>query len=240
MINHSLQTPRFWLQHLVWPLVFALFLALIYPSTGLDAQLISWFYSTQTLTFPLKNDGFLENFMHIGLKNLMVVVSLVVLGLWALGLKVWRFKNTSLHTYRQQLLWVFIAMVISTSTISLLKHLSIHACPWDLTIYGGSQPLIPLFGSLPMGATPGHCFPGGHASGGFALMAFYFGFRDSAPKIAKTGLILGLLFGFAMGWAQMMRGAHFMSHNCWTAWIVWMVLLAQYLIWPPKKLQASA
>ncbi|MEQ1766808.1 MAG: phosphatase PAP2 family protein [Methylotenera sp.] len=249
LINSRSQPPRFWLLHLALPLIFALFLALIYPKTGLDAQLLSQFYDSQALTFPLKNDSFLENIMHVGLKNLMVLVSLVLLGLWALGLKIWplklsflqtwQLKNSSLYTYHQQFLWVFVAMVISTSTISILKHLSMHACPWDLLIYGGTQPLIPLFGSLPIGATPGHCFPGGHASGGFALLAFYFGFRDSSPKIAKIGLILGVLFGLAMGWAQMMRGAHFMSHNLWTVWLVWMVLLTKYLIWPPKKSSPS-
>ncbi|MSP87044.1 MAG: hypothetical protein EXR42_06595 [Methylotenera sp.] len=65
-------------------------------------------------------------------------------------------------------------------------------------------------------------------------MAWYFAFRDTRPKIASVGLILGLVLGFVMGWAQMMRGAHFMSHNLWTAWLVWMILLAQYLVWPPK------
>jgi membrane-associated PAP2 superfamily phosphatase len=54
------------------------------------------------------------------------------------------------------------------------------------------------------------------------------------PKLAKVGLILGLILGFAMGWGQMMRGAHFMSHNLWTAWVVWVLLLAQYLLWSPK------
>ncbi|MEO7344866.1 MAG: phosphatase PAP2 family protein, partial [Methylotenera sp.] len=130
-------------------------------------------------------------------------------------------------------------MLISTTTISILKHFSNHACPWDLSIYGGNQPLFALFEALPFGAAPGHCFPGGHAAGGFSLMAFYFGFRDTEAKIANIGfanigLVIGLILGFAMGWAQVMRGAHFMSHNLWTAWIIWMLLLAQYLIWKPN------
>ena len=27
--------------------------------------------------------------------------------------------------------------------------------------------------------------------------------------------------GFALGLAQQMRGAHFMSHTLWTAWLCW-------------------
>ncbi|MSQ00136.1 MAG: phosphatase PAP2 family protein [Methylotenera sp.] len=215
-------------------------MAFIYPDTGLDASLIQPFYDVHALAFPLKKDSFLENVMHQGLRDLMIVVSLMALGLWLYGLKLWRstrLQQSKSHWsqgYHHQFLWVFVAMVISTSAISILKHLSIHDCPWSLLVYGGSQPLIPLFASLPVGIKPGHCFPGGHASGGFALMAWYFAFRDTRPKIASVGLILGLVLGFVMGWAQMMRGAHFMSHNLWTAWLVWMILLAQYLVWPPK------
>ena len=167
----------------------------------------------------------------------MIVISLIMLFFWLLGLRIWKSPISHyywLKVYHRQFLWIFVAMLISTSSISILKHLSNHACPWDLTIYGGTQPLILLFGDLPLGAKPGHCFPGGHASGGFALIAFYFGFRDSLPKAAMIGLLFGTFFGFAMGWGQMMRGAHFMSHNLWTAWIVWMLILAQYLIWAPN------
>lgn len=235
-------SPAFWRWHLALPLLLAVLLIFLYPITGLDAWLIQPFYDAHALNFPLKQNSFLENFMHQGLKSLMISVSLVALGLWLYGFK----RSNSVestphhlhwsHVYHRQFLWLFVGMVISTSAISILKHLSNHACPWDLLAYGGTQPLIPLFGNLPIGAIAGHCFPGGHASGGFALMAFYFAFKDSAPKIAKLGLMLGLLFGFAMGWGQMMRGAHFMSHNLWTAWIVWMLLLAQYLVWSPKAI----
>lgn len=236
----------FWLLHLAFPVILAVLLIFLYPHTNLDSLLIQPFFDTQALVFPLKQDSFLENVMHQGLKNLMIIVSLMILGFWLLGLRIWKHtlslhsKSRWLQLYHRQFLWVFVGMVITTSSISILKHLSIHACPWSLIAYGGAQPLIPLFGSLPTGVEPGHCFPGGHASGGFALMAFYFGFRDTLPRLAEVGLILGLAFGFAMGWAQMMRGAHFLSHNLWTAWVIWMLLLVQYLIWPPKTLLPKA
>jgi len=236
--------PRsFWLSHLVLPVTAGLLLAFVYPYTNLDTWLIQPFYDAHALVFPLKNDSFLVNVMHKGLKNLMIVVSLIMLGCWIFGLKIWSFifKSSNdghwVKVFHRQFLWVFVAMAISTSTISILKDFSIRSCPWDLLIYGGTQPWVPLFGNLPVGGKMGHCFPGGHASGGFALIAFYFGFRDSLAKLANAGLVLGLLFGFAMGWGQMMRGAHFMSHNLWTAWIVWMILLMQYLIWSPKAFE---
>jgi membrane-associated PAP2 superfamily phosphatase len=234
-------TLQFWCLHLALPVLLGALLAFVYPSSGIDAWLIARFYDTNSLTFPLKENWFLERILHQGLKELMVVISLLMLGLWLLGFKLGTYTRQKwLQDYHRQFLWVFVAMLIATSAIAILKHASNYACPWDLVVYGGNKVLIPLFGFLPAGAAPGHCFPGGHASGGFALIAFYFAFRDSQPKLAKAGLVAAIFFGSLMGWAQMMRGAHFMSHNLWTAWIVWMIVLALYLLWPPQGLSRSS
>jgi membrane-associated PAP2 superfamily phosphatase len=115
--------------------------------------------------------------------------------------------------------------------------MSMHACPSDLSLYGGDLPLLGLLAHMPAGIKAGHCFPGGHASGGFALMAFYFAFRESKPYFARAMLFLGLFVGFAMGWAQIMRGEHFLSHNLWSAWVVWLVLFVLYSI--KKSLRKS-
>lgn len=235
--------PKFWWLHLILPILLAIFMLFLYPITGLDGLFIQSFYDANSLRFPLKQDWFLENIMHVSLKYLVVIIALGLFIFWIFGLKILVLKSKTFNTrclqiYHQHFIWVFIAMLITTTAISVLKHMSNHACPWNLLIYGGDQPLLALFEALPIGATAGHCFPGGHASGGFALMAFYFGFKDTNAKVANIklanlGLFIGLSLGFAMGWAQMMRGAHFMSHNLWTAWIVWMLLLVQYLLWKP-------
>lgn len=244
-LNRPYRSWRFWLGHLILPLLAGVLLALVYPQTGLDRWLIAPYYDALSQTFPLRNHPGLEAVMHQGLKNLMIGVSLLALGLWAYGLKLGATQRTSrlqtwLQAQHQSFLWVFVGMLITTSVVALLKHASIHDCPWNLEGYGGSQPYIALFASLPAGVAPGHCFPGGHASGGFALLAIYFAFRDSAPRIAKWGFNLALLFGFVMAYTQMVRGAHFMSHNLWTAWLVWMLLLVQYLIWPPAAPSPSS
>jgi membrane-associated PAP2 superfamily phosphatase len=227
--------PRFWCWHLGLPLFLAAFLLLVYPATGLDTSLIAPYFDSASRSFPLDQHWFFENIMHTGLKNCMVAVAIGVLLAWLAG-----FKIKAFAPQQQLYLWTFVGMILATSMVSLLKHNSIHGCPSSLIEYGGTLPYLKLFASLPDGVAMGKCFPGGHASGGFALMAFYFAFRDSQPKLANCMLALGLLLGFAMGWTQMMRGAHFLSHNLWTAWVVWMLLLAQYLVWPPAKLPLKA
>lgn len=205
----------------------------VYPNTQLDALLIAPYFDPQLSGFPLKRDWFIDTVMHLGLKYIVVAISLIFLSLFLLSFV--KKDHEWQKTYRRSFIWTFVGMVISTAAISILKHYSNHSCPWDLTMYGGTQPYLDLFEALPIGAKPGHCFPGGHASAGFSLMAIYFAYRDSKPNLAKTALITGMISGLVMGWGQMMRGAHFMSHNLWTAWVVWMLLLVLYMLWQPQK-----
>ncbi len=215
----------------------ACFLIYIYPTTGLDKILIAPFYDVSVHRFPLKHQVFLEEFMHLGLKYCMVAIAMTVLAI-ALRANAYLPFKASLFSRLKNLVTnpyflVFIGMVISSSVVSIFKNMSIHGCPKDLLVYGGNLPFLNLFEQLPAGAKAGHCFPGGHASGGFALMAFYYAFRDSKPKFAWAMLLISLVFGFAMGWAQMMRGEHFLSHNLWSAWVVWFVL---FVLFTAKKI----
>ncbi|RIJ78125.1 hypothetical protein D1871_03980, partial [Nakamurella silvestris] len=73
-----------------------------------------------------------------------------------------------------------------------------------------------------------------HASTGFSLLTGFFVFRKSNPKIAYFFLCLGLVLGFITGWGQMMRGAHFLSHNLWTGWIIYTFNLLVYRIFYNK------
>ena len=220
------------LTQLLGLLVTAYFLIFVYPVTGLDQILIAPYFDMSAHRFTLKHDHFLEQFMHLGLKYCMVAIAITSLMLALRGntrapssLPFFsRFKYLVHNPY----FLAFVGMAISTTTVSIFKSLSMHGCPSDLSLYGGDLPLFSLFAHLPAGIKAGHCFPGGHASAGFSLMAFYFAFQESKPDFARAMLLLSLVVGFAMGWAQMMRGAHFMSHNLWSAWLVWLVLFVMF------------
>jgi len=218
-------------------LLSACLLIYIYPATGLDQTLIAPYFDASVHRFVLKHDPFLEQFMHLGLKYCMIAVAITSLAIALRANIIAPFKASFFarfkSLFKNPFFLAFVGMLVSTTTVSFLKSTSMHGCPSDLTLYGGDLPLFPLFAHLPAGVKAGHCFPGGHASGGFALMAFYYAFRDSQANFARSMLILSLLLGFAMGWAQMMRGEHFLSHNLWAAWLVWLVL---FVIFSIKKL----
>jgi membrane-associated PAP2 superfamily phosphatase len=115
---------------------------------------------------------------------------------------------------------------LSTGLVALGKQLSNRHCPWDYDRYGGAVPYGGLFAEPPAQCKPGRCFPAGHAAGGFALMGLYFVSRRKVWALA--GLGAGLLLGAVFGFGQVARGAHFVSHNLWTAAICWAVSLGLY------------
>lgn len=194
-----------------------------FPVDGsLDFYLIQPWIST-TGQFYLKHDFYLEVINHKYVKNILIAVYLgffVMIGA--------SFKYESLKKSRWNYSYFLILVIITTSTIGILKSQSDHACPWDMIIQEQHSY------SWILNKTNGHCFPGGHASTGFALMAGYFIFRDQDKKRAYFYLCAGLILGFGMGWAQMMRGAHFLSHNLWTGWITWMINVIAYAIFQTR------
>lgn len=218
--------------HLLWPLMLAPLLALLFEATPLDHLLIARYYDASVHAFPLRDDFFLQNVMHSGAKLLAIGIAFAVFGAFLLT---WLLPNWA--SQRRRLLWIAAGMAGGSLLVSVLKHGSALHCPWDLAEFGGYAPFHGLFDSLPAGVGAGRCFPGGHASGGFALMAFYFGLRDTHALAARLCLAAGLTAGMAMGWSQMMRGAHFLSHNLWSAWTVWTFLALLYLLVPPVSMK---
>jgi hypothetical protein len=189
---------------------------------AIDMQLIHpWIDSAGN--FPLKNNWFLVEINHKLIKHLVIGFFVIILLSWIAS-----FKFDQLKAFKWQLGYLFWVSVLSTVLIGLLKSHSAHACPWSMTE-------STAFGYVwDFSATQGHCFPGGHASTGFSLLTGFFVFRKSNPKIAYFFLCLGLVLGFITGWGQMMRGAHFLSHNLWTGWIIYTFNLLVYRIFYNK------
>ena len=191
-------------------LIFSLaILIYVFPIYGkIDLALIQpWI--DQFGHFTERNNWYLVHLNHKVFKQLLIAVYLSFFVLWLASIK---FEK--LRPQRWLYGYMFVVSILSTALIGILKSQSAHACPWDMT----EQTATGFIWNFT--ATHGHCFPGGHASTGFALITGFFVFRLVQPKRAWFYLTAGLLLGFMMGWGQMMRGAHFLSHNLWTGWII--------------------
>jgi membrane-associated PAP2 superfamily phosphatase/protein-S-isoprenylcysteine O-methyltransferase Ste14 len=117
--------------------------------------------------------------------------------------------------------WLLGTLVLSTLLVSGAKHWSLTSCPWDLVEFGGIAEHLSHWHWGAADGGPGHCFPAGHASGGFAFIAGAFALQRSRPAAARACLAGAVALGLAMGLGQQWRGAHFMSHTLWSGWLCW-------------------
>lgn len=221
----GLTSGGFWLVHAGAPLLLALALLFGFEQTDADRALSDLFFDPVMRHFPLRYDWFLEVVMHRWAKYALVLIGLGVLVAFALS-----FIVPRLGVHRRALLFVFLAMAGGPALVGYMKDVSNKHCPYDLEIYGGFAPYTRLLEQPAAGVRSGRCFPGGHASGGFALMATYFVWYRTRRRWAYAGLMGGFAYGFILGFGRLMQGAHFLSHNLWAAIVCWFVALALYRV----------
>lgn len=207
-------------------------LILVSRYTRLDLIVADWMFDFSKEVFPWRHNWFAEVFMHEAMKIALIAFGLaIVLLLTADQCKIPAFLAPDM---RYTLRVVVAALMLVPLTISALKSMSIHACPWDLARYGGQAPYLRLFDALPDFARPGHCFPAGHASSGLWLAAFSVYWLPHQPRRAAIAFGIGLIPGALLGWVQQMRGAHFVSHTLWSLWLTGLiVVVAARLLYAP-------
>ncbi|BCN39008.1 hypothetical protein ALDI51_23270 [Alicycliphilus denitrificans] len=203
----------------LWILTLLLFsLLVLWDAAGLDLPLARLFGSAQG--FAWRNQHTFMMLMH----ELPRYASGVLLAMLALGVfRPWGFLHRLTVAQRWQLV---LSVAAGLLAVSALKRLSATSCPWDLAEFGGAAQYVSHWAWSLRDQGPGHCFPAGHASSAFAYVAGWFVLRRAAPGVAGAWLAAALLAGTVLGVAQQMRGAHYMSHTLWTAWVCWAVGLA--------------
>lgn len=194
--------------------------------TEADLVISAWLYDPVAHAFPLRTTFFFETFLHHWTKYIVASIAGLAWGGYFLS-----YAVPALRPHRRGLLFVGLALALAPATVSLLKLASTRHCPWDVAQFGGFAPYVALLDTTPPGLAPGHCFPAGHASTGFCLMAFYFlGWSARQPGLAWAGLAVGLASGIGLGFGRMAQGAHFLSHVLWSGLVCWAVLVALYAL----------
>ena len=218
------------------PFATALVLMLL-ELTTLDMSLAHLAYDPIAGDFIGKHSYFLEDILHDRAKQVVIGLAVVSMLVFAASFKVKR-----LMPWRRELGCLVLSMALSTGFVTPLKVVTSVQCPWSLTEFGGKETYSELLASRPETDKPGRCWPGGHAATGFTLFALFFMFRDRKPRLAKAGLILAFSLGSLFSLGRMLQGAHFFSHNVWTAVFCWLICLGAYyfiLYRPDKSVQAE-
>jgi len=182
--------------------------------------------------FALRDQWLLSQVLHDALRQLLTGLYLLV-WLWA----AW----PSAHPHGPATLWrlprperlrLALLVTLSLLVINLLKQASQTSCPWDLQSFGGPAHYVSHWTLGQNDGGTGHCFPGGHASSGFAFLPLSLPWllppagqqRAKAPGWWWLGA--ALLTGLLAGSVQTLRGAHYPSHTLWTLVICGGVSLA--------------
>jgi membrane-associated PAP2 superfamily phosphatase len=215
------KAPRWWY---VVPIVLAIVLVAVETMTDLDREITRYFVDPQTHAFPLRHDFVLEVVMHRWAKWTVIALGALV----ATGLAL-SYLLPAWKAWRRVLVFLLLSMTLAPLSVTAGKALSNRHCPWDIDEFGGYAPYTRLLEPLPSGVEPGRCFPAGHSSTGFALMAFYFAaYAMGWRRTARSALAIALLAAVVLGFGRVVQGAHFMSHVPWAGIYCWVVMVLLY------------
>jgi membrane-associated PAP2 superfamily phosphatase len=214
-------------QHAAKLVILALSLIIVFElSPVLNFEFSDWIFAKGNGNFKWRNSFWFETVLHDQAQILPIVIFLAVMCCWVSS-----FQLTRLQSWRRPLGYVLVAGTAAALSVDLLKHLTDQACPWNLEHFGGETVFRPWF--IFAADEPQQCWPGGHASGGFAQFAWVFALYQRGQKKLATWVFVGvLIYGNVLGFAQVFRGAHFLSDHLWTALICWVVSWSVYCIWP--------
>jgi membrane-associated PAP2 superfamily phosphatase len=210
-------------------LVFVFIMSLISIS-GADFKVADFIYGLEHYRWSLKNDVITQGVIHQGGKMLSLLFGVAVLLLLIISAVCKQCRYLC-----RPLLYLFLATLLSTLAVSLIKHIVSMECPWDLHRYGGTANFVGLLEQRPASMPDSACFPAGHASAGYAWIWLYFFFAVTRPEWRWRGLAVGLAIGCIFGVAQQLRGAHFLSHDLWTVMICWTVSFAMSRVMLPNN-----
>ena len=206
---------------LILPLLLMLLLLLFDPAP-VDFALARLFYEPG-VGFIGRHNFWLEDILHDRAKQAVIALGIIAIAGFLTSLLLTRFRN-----WRRPLGYLVLSISLSTAIVTPLKTLTGMHCPWSLSEFGGKERFIPLLEKRTANDNPGRCWPAGHASTGFSLLALYFVLRDRRPQSARIALGIALGLGALFSLGRMMQGAHFFSHNLWTLLFDWLISLSLY------------
>lgn len=201
----------------------AAIILLLLELTSLDMDLAKRFYDPIAGEFIGRHSYLLENILHDRAKQVVIAFSVFAI----LGF-IGAFFVDRLKPFKRELGCLVLSLALATSFVTPVKAVTAVQCPWSLEQFGGHETYSELLSPRPPTDKPGRCWPGGHAATGFTLFALYFVLRDRRPRLARKAFVFAFALGSVFSISRMMQGAHFFSHNVWTAIFCWLICLGAY------------
>ena len=190
--------------------------------TNIDIMVQNYFYNFETKSWLIdKDEPILKLFLYDGLKQ-----GLIIFGVFILILLIFFRKYEFVKEYKKGLIILLLSSIFVPTIVGSLKAITNTPCPCNIEHFGGEYPDIKVLDKYPedfIQKSKAKCWPAGHASGGFALMALFFFFKN--PRNQFFGLIGAITLGWSMGTYKMLLGDHFLSHTIITMILAWIIIL---------------
>lgn len=196
------------------------------PIGVLDVYVQALFFDVpdRTWVVPPGDRGVIYLILYRGIKAVLVAAGIVCIA-W-LAVRLWKQGRSDLTVRAGTAILVAAALPL---LIGFLKENTGISCPAQEQMFGGPLAHVDLwarlYASLPV-LEQMHCWPAGHASGGFSLMAVRLLPRHDDVKLLWPGLFLG----WVLGLYQMARGQHYLSHTIVTM-LMAMLLVVMARLW---------
>lgn len=241
----------FYLTNLGIPLFLAALIFCVFDLTNLDVWISNQMYDPVTQSFVLQHDHAFEKLTHKLPRILpdttgeVSVIGMILSFLWPLlqrftgGRRVNWMEGTRLapalrwfSAHRRDFVFLVVVIALTTGMVHYFKSHTSVWCPVETTLYGGIHEKREWFEnfSLLHEAGEGRCWPGGHASSGFTLLALYFVARAYAWRFTRSLFIFVMILGLVYGSTRVPQGWHFVSHTFWSGVLVWLTMFGTALM----------
>ena len=191
--------------------------------TDWDTEIADLFYDRphNGWLIPPELHRHLDIFFYSGIKKVLMLI-----GIFCFVRLLASIKYSGLRASNHHFLILLLSIIFVPLVVAGAKYFTNVYCPYQLDIYNGAYPFVRIIDAYPadfIQPKPGRCFPAGHATAGFALMALFYCFKSRRNRY--LGLSLGIIAGWVAGIYQMMRGQHFLSHTMFSMVASFMVIM---------------
>ncbi len=209
-------------KQLIITIVLLIVTILFFQFSNVDVWVENLFYHSSTHTWLINRDNkILKIVFYTGIKKVLIAIAVLML------LTLIIFRNSKrVQPYKKGLAIVILSAIFVPLVVGGLKAITNTPCPKNTDIYGGNYPEVKVLDSYPKNFHQKKrikCWPAGHASGGFALLALFFLFKSRKNK--KRAIVLAMIVGWSMGLYKMMIGDHYLSHTIVTMLLAWLIII---------------
>lgn len=212
-------------KQLILSTILLVFTVILFANTNIDIWLEDFFYDQIAKKWIINEQNHLLNFwLYLIPKKIITAIGIIIFIAIMFNYLLPQYFKLS-QPNKTNLIKILAGIIIIPSLIAFLKSVNNSYCPAQLSLYSGEFPHIPIHSFWPEEfqalSKQGKCFPAAHVVCAFAFFPACLIYR----KYQILTLSFTLIYGWIIGFYQMVRGEHLISHTIASMILCYMVAL---------------